>query len=78
VNVRLFAGAAAAANCKETTAEASNITDLREALSQAFGEQLTHVMSATSFLVNGTVTTDQGAALPESATVDILPPFAGG
>jgi molybdopterin converting factor small subunit len=35
-------------------------------------------MKAASFLVNGRTWHDRKAPLPDGATVDVLPPFAGG
>ena len=36
------------------------------------------VLDAASFLVNGVAWRDREATLPAGATVDVLPPFAGG
>jgi hypothetical protein len=36
------------------------------------------VLTACSFLVDGTSTRDRALALPPGAVVDVLPPFAGG
>jgi sulfur-carrier protein len=35
-------------------------------------------LKAASFLVDGLACHDRQAALPAGATVDVLPPFAGG
>jgi len=42
------------------------------------GPALARVLSVSSFLVDGTVCRSATAALPDGATVDVLPPFAGG
>jgi molybdopterin synthase sulfur carrier subunit len=36
------------------------------------------VLTACSFLVDGTQTRDRSVALAPGAVVDVLPPFAGG
>jgi len=36
------------------------------------------IVAASLFLVDGTVCRSATAALPDGATVDVLPPFAGG
>jgi sulfur-carrier protein len=36
------------------------------------------VLAASSFLVDGLAAHDRSAPLPAEATVDVLPPFAGG
>jgi molybdopterin synthase sulfur carrier subunit len=42
------------------------------------GERLERVLTACSFLVDGTTTRDRTLALSPGAVVDVLPPFAGG
>ncbi|HET8640567.1 MAG TPA: MoaD/ThiS family protein, partial [Pseudonocardiaceae bacterium] len=44
----------------------------------AHGERMARVLAAASFLVDGVACHDRGAPLPAGATVDVLPPFAGG
>jgi hypothetical protein len=44
----------------------------------ARGPQLEKVLSVASFLVDGLSWRDLDAPLPAGATVDVLPPFAGG
>ena len=41
-------------------------------------ERFSAVLAASSFLVDGRVWRDREAPLPEGATIDVLPPFAGG
>jgi len=76
--VRYFAGARAAAGCPEEKLSAPTLSDLVEALSAAHGPGLARVLSAASFLVDGVAWHERTAPLPADATVDVLPPFAGG
>ncbi|MEV6598961.1 MoaD/ThiS family protein [Actinoplanes sp. NPDC051346] len=79
IRVRYFAGArAAAGNTSEETVEASSLDELTVLLSGRHGERLALVLKAASFLVNGLTCHDRQVALPAGATVDVLPPFAGG
>ncbi|MER7276839.1 MoaD/ThiS family protein [Dactylosporangium sp. NPDC000244] len=75
--VRYFAGARAAAGVPEEKVEATTLTDLVAAVT-ADRPRLAGVVTACSFLVDGTAWRDRDAALPAAATVDVLPPFAGG
>jgi sulfur-carrier protein len=77
ITVRYFAGARAAAGVPEERTEAGTIADLLSALA-ARGEPLSAVLRSASFLVDGVACHDRSAPLPPGATVDILPPFAGG
>lgn len=78
LTVRYFAGARAAAGVSAEPAEATSLDDLVQSLTDRHGERLGVVLKAASFLVDGLACHDRGAALPEGATVDVLPPFAGG
>jgi molybdopterin converting factor small subunit len=78
VTVRYFAAARAAAGVTEERTESDTLADLVERLSAERGEQLAKVFGAASFLVDGVAWRDRHAALPAGATVDVLPPFAGG
>jgi molybdopterin converting factor small subunit len=75
--VRYFAGARAAAGTPDEKAEAATLSDLITVVSTDRA-RLAAVLPACSFLVDGLVWHDRDAALPTSATVDVLPPFAGG
>jgi molybdopterin converting factor small subunit len=75
--VRYFAGARAAAGSSEEKVEASTLGEFL-AVVGAERPRLAEVLRACSFLVDGLAWKDRSAALPESATVDVLPPFAGG
>jgi sulfur-carrier protein len=78
VTVRYFAAARAAAGVSEETLAAPTLAALRTTLASARGAQLAKVLGAASFLVDGLSWKDQNAPLPAGATVDVLPPFAGG
>jgi molybdopterin converting factor small subunit len=75
--VRYFAGARAAAGTPEEKVEAASLGQLLATVS-ASRPRLAEVLPACSFLVDGLAWRDRSARLPESATVDVLPPFAGG
>ena len=80
VTVRYFAAAAEAAGVEEETLPAteagSTLGELRELLVGRYGSAMARVVANGSFLVDGVVRRD-GAA-PLGASVDVLPPFAGG
>ncbi|MEV6342020.1 MoaD/ThiS family protein [Actinoplanes sp. NPDC051851] len=79
LTVRYFAGARAAANgISSESVTAASLDDLAQLLTDRHGERLGLVLKAASFLVDGLNCHDRRAPLPASATIDILPPFAGG
>ncbi|MGH3661313.1 MAG: MoaD/ThiS family protein [Micromonosporaceae bacterium] len=78
LTIRYFAGARAAAGRPEEKLDAGTLGELLTLLSQSHGERLTRVLSTASYLVDGVSWRDRDAALPYDATVDVLPPFAGG
>jgi hypothetical protein len=51
---------------------------LVDELAGRHGDRLRDVLKVASFLVDGLAWHDRRAPLPASATVDVLPPFAGG
>ena len=79
LTVRYFAGArAAAGGASIVTVAATTLDDLTRVLADRHGERLAVVLKAASFLVDGLACHDRQAALAAGATVDVLPPFAGG
>lgn len=78
VTVRLFAGAAEACGADQVTLEAATVADVVAALTAAGGPGTADVLGRCSFLVAGVRSDDPDAAVPAGATVDVLPPFAGG
>jgi molybdopterin converting factor small subunit len=78
VTVRYFAAARAAAGVAEERLDVATLAALVDHAGAGHGERLRTVLGAASFLVDGTAWHDRDAALPPGATVDVLPPFAGG
>jgi len=78
LTVRYFAAARAAAGVGEETLSAGTLAHLRDLMVELHGERLAAVLKVASFLVDGVVRRDLTAPLPEGATIDVLPPFAGG
>ena len=79
VTVRYFAGArAAAGGISSEDLSAGSLDELLAVLTERHGERLAVVLKAAGFLVDGLTCHDRQAALPTGATVDVLPPFAGG
>ena len=80
VTVRYFAAAAEAAGLEEETlapgAAGATVGELREWLVESYGAPMARVVANGSFLVDGVVQRDSAA--PLGASVDVLPPFAGG
>jgi sulfur-carrier protein len=78
VTVRYFAGARSAAGVDTETRTAGTLDELVGQLVDAHGDRLARVLTACSFLIDGTQTRDRAAVLAPGAVVDVLPPFAGG
>ncbi|MGY5885706.1 MoaD/ThiS family protein [Modestobacter lacusdianchii] len=78
VTVRYFAGARAAVGVDTETRDAGSLDELVAQIVDAHGERLEKVLTACSFLVDGTSTRDRALVLAPGAVVDVLPPFAGG
>ncbi|WP_433314478.1 MoaD/ThiS family protein [Micromonospora sp. CA-269861] len=79
LTVRYFAGArAAAGRAEEPLPAGRSLDDLTAELTQRHGDRLAAVLRVASFLVNGVTCHDRQAPLPAGATIDVLPPFAGG
>jgi molybdopterin synthase sulfur carrier subunit len=80
VTVRYYAGARAAAGLEQELIDApegSTIAELTAALGHRHGAHLARVLDAASFLVDE-VRADPHRRVAAGATVDVLPPFAGG
>jgi molybdopterin converting factor small subunit len=58
--------------------DAASLDQLVGQIVAEHGEKLERVLTACSFLVDGTSTRDRASALAPGAVVDVLPPFAGG
>jgi sulfur-carrier protein len=81
LTVRYFAAARAAAGVPEEKLppeSAPTLGALRAELARVHGDRMANLMPAVSFLVDGVSCRGDEVALPDDATVDVLPPFAGG
>jgi molybdopterin converting factor small subunit len=78
VTVRYFAGARAAAGAASEPADVTTIAELTSVLAARHGERLSRVLDHATLLVDGVAAHDVAATLPDGATVEVLPPFAGG
>ena len=78
VTVRYFAGARAASGVDTEAREAGSLDELVGQIVADHGDRLERVLTACSFLVDGTTTRDRAVSLSPGAVVDVLPPFAGG
>ncbi|GGK94778.1 thiamine biosynthesis protein ThiS [Sphaerisporangium melleum] len=80
--VRYWAAAKEAAGLAEEPYEADTLGDLVAQITSKHGNpHLTRVLGLSSFLIDGAPagTRDpHGIELPERATIEVLPPFAGG
>jgi sulfur-carrier protein len=81
VTVRYFAAAQAAAGVKEELLDlpgGGTVADLLEQVRSRHGEQLGRVLERSSFLLDAAAVRDLLAVPGPGATLDVLPPFAGG
>ncbi|MFW6597587.1 MoaD/ThiS family protein [Propionibacteriaceae bacterium Y2011] len=80
VRIRYWAAARAAAGAAEETVEADDCdVALREALDAHDDPELTRVVASASFLVDGVRRRrDELVGVAAPATLEVLPPFAGG
>ncbi|ROQ64121.1 molybdopterin converting factor small subunit [Rathayibacter sp. PhB152] len=78
MRVRYFAAAKAALG--RASDELDGVADLAalEAALVAAVPSAADVLARCSYLVDGVSTTDRATPLPVGASVDVLPPFAGG
>ncbi|ACU34437.1 MoaD/ThiS family protein [Actinosynnema mirum] len=84
LTVRYFAGARAAAGVPaETVAvpgagSGTTVAHVLDVVRAKHGANLTRVLAASSFLLDGIAVRDHAAAVSAGAELDVLPPFAGG
>lgn len=78
VTVRLFAAIAEAVGREELSLRADTVGDVVDALVAAGGPDTFRVLGLCSVLVDGRRASSGDVAVPAGATVDVLPPFAGG
>ncbi len=81
VTVRYFAGARAAAGVDSEVLELPGPVTVADLLAEAtarHGERLARVLAGCSFLLDETAVHERSAPVPDGASLDVLPPFAGG
>jgi molybdopterin synthase sulfur carrier subunit len=81
VTVRYFAAARAAAGMEAEPIElpaGATITDALAAVRERHGAELARVLERCSFLLDEVAVRDRSVPLQDGATLDVLPPFAGG
>ncbi|WP_068477696.1 MoaD/ThiS family protein [Pseudoclavibacter helvolus] len=76
--VRVFAGAAEAVGGSEFSLQVDSIGALLAELNPSTDAHVADVLARCSFLVDGVRTSDAEARIAPGASVDVLPPFAGG
>jgi molybdopterin converting factor small subunit len=81
--IRYWAAAKAAAGVAEEAYEAGTLAEALAAAAHrhAASPEFARVLARSSFLVNGApvgTRSADGILLPDGATVEVLPPFAGG
>ena len=75
--IRYWAAARAAAGTAEEPYDAVTLADVLAGAGAAHGPALVRVFAVASFLVDG-VRADRADTLVDGATIEVLPPFAGG
>jgi sulfur-carrier protein len=81
VTIRYFAAARAAAGVETEPLELrkdATVDDALAAIRERHGAELARVLDRCSFLLDEVAVRDRSAIVPADATLDILPPFAGG
>lgn len=81
VTVRYFAGARAAAGLPSEVIELPapvTVADLLAEATERHGEALARVLARCSFLLDEVAVHERSAAVADGASLDVLPPFAGG
>lgn len=81
VVVRYFAAARAAAGVeteKVDVPDGTTVAALLTALGAEHGPDLARVLERCSYLLDEVAVRDRSTVLADGATVDVLPPFAGG
>jgi sulfur-carrier protein len=81
VLVRYFAAARAAAGVDEEkvqVAAGATVADVLDAVRAEHGADLVRVLERCSFLLDEVAVREKDTELGQDATLDVLPPFAGG
>jgi molybdopterin synthase sulfur carrier subunit len=81
LTIRYFAAARAAAGVETEPLElrdGATVDHALTAIRQRHGAELARVLDRCSFLLDEVAVRDRSAVVPADATLDVLPPFAGG
>lgn len=81
VTVRYFAGARSAAGVEAEPVDVpagGTVDDVLAAVTVRHGAELARVLEASCLLLDEVAVRDRSARPAEGATLDVLPPFAGG
>ncbi|OEI67306.1 hypothetical protein Cus16_3033 [Curtobacterium sp. ER1/6] len=76
--MRFFAAARAAVGQDEVTVDAATLDDALQRVPATDTDRWTALQERCSYLVDGVTTRDRSTPLAGVATVDVMPPFAGG
>lgn len=76
--IRYFAGAAEAAGTDEEQLDGATVGEVLAAARRAHGDRLSEVLERCSVLHAGRYVDDDTTVITPGATIDVLPPFAGG
>ena len=76
--VRYFAAAAEAMGVDAEPVSGASVAQVMAALERRHGSHVRDVWSRCTVLVDGQRATDEQAQVSADATIDVLPPFAGG
>lgn len=77
VTMRLYAAARSAAGESEIFATPGRLDHILADISRE-NSRLAQIFLQCSFLLDGVVLHNKESVIPDGATVDVLPPFAGG
>ncbi|MEP6852276.1 MAG: MoaD/ThiS family protein [bacterium] len=78
VTVRYFAGARAAAGVVSEDVAARTVAELHSRITAGRDARFAQIVGASTLMFDGRPLTDDRTILPAGATVEVLPPFAGG
>ncbi|MDN5859767.1 MAG: MoaD/ThiS family protein [Pseudonocardia sp.] len=81
VTIRYFAAARAAAGSDSETLDVpagASVDEVLAAARERHDPSFARVLERCSFLLDEVAVRDGGTAVPAGATLDVLPPFAGG
>ena len=76
--VRYFAAAAEAAGTASESVAAGTLGELLDAVSGERPDEFARVLGRCSVLIDGVRSSEADTPVAAGATVDVLPPFAGG